>query len=39
MLLQNAQSVMWVASDGTQLTLSGPLPIEELEALKARIVY
>jgi len=29
---------MWTLSDGTLLTLSGPLSVSELEALKPRIV-
>ncbi|MEO7102263.1 MAG: zf-HC2 domain-containing protein [Gemmatimonadaceae bacterium] len=36
--LLGVQSVMWIASDGSMLTLSGPLSVSELEALKARIV-
>ncbi len=36
--LQGVQSVMWTLSDGTLLTLSGPLSVSELEALKPRIV-
>lgn len=36
--LQNAQSLTWIALDGTVFTLSGSLSVKELEALKSRIV-
>ncbi len=36
--LQDVQSVMWISPDGTSFTLAGPLTVQELEALKGRIV-